>query len=144
MGILNFDSTEERFPVKMTKLTRGPQGAKGDKGDRGEKGDAGAAFTYEMFTAEQLAALKGEKGDKGDKGEKGDKGDAGAQGPAGSDAAVPVATADAPGKVKPSADFAIAADGTLSLAHPIAVVTAVPEEPKANTLYIVVEAGGAQ
>ena len=115
------------------------KGEKGDPGPQGPKGDTGAAFTYDMFTAAQLAALKGEKGDSGPQGPQGEKGDPGPQGPAGSDAAVPLATTAVPGKVKPGPDFSVAADGTLSLAYPVAVVTQLPEEPEENTLYFVVE-----
>lgn len=52
----------------------------------------------------------------------------------------PLATHDTPGKVKPSSDFDIATDGTLSLTHPIAVVDELPEEPEENTLYLIPEA----
>lgn len=51
-----------------------------------------------------------------------------------------VATHDDAGIVKPSSDFAIAVDGTLSLIHPIAVVDELPEEPDADTLYLIPEA----
>ena len=120
----------------------GPEGPAGERGDtgpqgpKGDKGDKGDAFTYSDFTAEQLAALKGEKGDtgapgpqgpKGDtgatgpQGPKGDTGDTGPQGPKGSDATIPIATATVPGKVMPSSDFDISADGTLSLYKAMAV-----------------------
>lgn len=76
---------------------QGPQGEPGPKGDTGEQGPAGP------------------QGEIGPQGPKGDPGETGPQGPAGSDATIPIATATVPGKVMPSSDFDIAADGTLSL-----------------------------
>ena len=52
----------------------------------------------------------------------------------------PIATAETPGKVKPGSDLSVAADGTLSLTHPIAVVDELPEEPDPDTLYLIPEA----
>lgn len=70
--------------------------------------------------AQLLDLLEGDKV-KGEKGDTGPEGPQGPQGPAGSDATVPIATATVPGKVMPSSDFDIAADGTLSLYKAMAV-----------------------
>lgn len=97
--------------------------------------------TFEVVT--DLRYIKGDKGDKGDPGDPGAKGDPGEPGVAGKDGTTPhigengnwylgttdtgvkaaaeVATAEVAGVVKPSADFDIAEDGTLSLYKAIAV-----------------------
>lgn len=51
----------------------------------------------------------------------------------------PIATASIPGKVAPSAaDFSVSDTGVLSALIHLAVVTALPEDPDPNTLYLVV------
>lgn len=52
---------------------------------------------------------------------------------------VPLVTATVPGKVAPSAaDFTVSNTGVLSALIHLAVVTALPEDPDPNTLYLVV------
>lgn len=94
---------------------QGPQGEPGPKGDTGEQGPAGPQGEIGP------QGPKGDTGETGPQGPKGDPGETGPQGPAGSDATVPIATATVPGKVMPSSDFDIAADGTLSLYKAMAV-----------------------
>lgn len=51
----------------------------------------------------------------------------------------PIATSTVPGKVAPSAaDFTVSNTGALSALIHMAVVTALPEDPDPNTLYLVV------
>ena len=95
--------------VKGEKGDTGPEGPQGPQGEPGPKGDTGAQ------------GPAGPQGGTGPQGPKGDPGETGPQGPAGSDATVPLATATVPGKVMPSQDFDIAADGTLSLYKAMAV-----------------------
>ena len=94
---------------------KGPQGEPGPKGDTGEQGPAGPQGEIGP------QGPKGDPGETGPQGPKGDPGETGPQGPAGSDATIPIATATVPGKVMPSSDFDIAADGTLSLYKAMAV-----------------------
>ena len=95
--------------LPLPEVSVGPQGPKGDTGEQGPQGEQGPE------------GPQGPKGDKGDTGPQGPKGETGPQGPAGSDATIPIATATVPGKVMPSSDFDIAADGTLSLYKAMAV-----------------------
>lgn len=98
--------------LPLPEVSVGPQGPKGEQGEQGPKGEKGDP-------GEQ--GPQGETGPQGPQGPKGDTGEQGPQGPAGSDATIPIATATVPGKVMPSSDFDIAADGTLSLYKAMAV-----------------------
>ena len=104
--------------LPLPEVSVGPQGPKGDTGEQGPQGEQGPEGPQgpKGDTGEQ-----GPKGDTGDIGPQGPKGETGPQGPAGSDATIPIATATVPGKVMPSSDFDIAADGTLSLYKAMAV-----------------------
>ena len=97
---VDFQESTSTMEADFGEIFRGPKGEQGEQGPKGEKGDPG---------------------ETGPQGPKGDPGETGPQGPAGSDATVPIATATVPGKVMPSSDFDIAADGTLSLYKAMAV-----------------------
>ena len=106
---VDFQESTSTMEADFGEIFRGPKGEQGEQGPKGEKGDPG----------EQ--GPQGETGPQGPQGPKGDTGEQGPQGPAGSDATIPIATATVPGKVMPSSDFDIAADGTLSLYKAMAV-----------------------
>ena len=56
----------------------------------------------------------------------------------------PIATATVPGKVAPSVeDFTISEDGVLALGVHIKTVSALPETPDPNTLYLIPEGAEA-
>lgn len=120
--------------VKGEKGDTGPEGPQGPQGEPGPKGDTGA---------QGPAGPQGEtgpQGPKGDPGETGPQGPQGPQGPAGSDATVPLATATVPGKVAPSAeDFTVSKTGALALGVHIKPVSALPEDPDPDTLYLIPE-----
>lgn len=97
---VDFQESTSTMEADFGEIFRGPKGEQGEQGPKGEKGDPG---------------------ETGPQGPKGDPGETGPQGPAGSNATVPIATATVPGKVMPSSDFDIAADGTLSLYKAMAV-----------------------
>lgn len=113
------------------------------KGADGKKGEDGESITVEsvtestedggsnvvIFSDGQSITIKN-----------GSKGGTGPQGPAGSDATVPLATATVPGKVAPSAeDFTVSESGALVLGVHIKPVSALPEDPDPNTLYLIPE-----
>ena len=96
--------------------------------------------TMEADFGEIFRGPKGEQGEQGPQGPKGDPGETGPQGPKGSDATVPIATASVPGNVAPSAeDFTVSVTGALALGVHIKTVSALPEDPDPNTLYLIPE-----
>lgn len=114
--------------VKGEKGDTGPEGPQGPQGEPGPKGDTGAQ------------GPAGPQGGTGPQGPKGDPGETGPQGPAGSDATVPIATPTVPGKVAPSAeDFSISDTGVLALGVHIKTVSALPDDPDPDTLYLIPE-----
>lgn len=111
----------EEDKVKGEKGDTGPEGPQGPQGEPGPKGDTGEQGPAGPQGEIGSQGPKGDPGETGPQGPKGDTGETGPQGPAGSDATIPIATTTVPGKVMPSSDFDIAADGTLSLYKAIVV-----------------------
>lgn len=124
---VDFKESTSTMEADFGEIFRGPKGEQGEQGPKGEKGDPG----------EQ--GPQGETGPQGPQGPKGDTGEQGPQGPAGSDATVPIATATVPGKVMPSSDFDIAADGTLSLYKTMAVKSVTTNKAAAHEIGTEVE-----
>ena len=116
---VDFQESTSTMEADFGEIFRGPKGEQGEQGPKGEKGDPG---------------------ETGPQGPKGDPGETGPQGPAGSNATVPIATATVPGKVAPSAeDFTISETGALALGVHIKTVSALPEDPDPDTLYLIPE-----
>ena len=118
---VDFQESTSTMEADFGEIFRGPKGEQGEQGPKGEKGDPGEQGPQGETGPQGPQGPKGDTGEQGPKGDKGDPGETGPQGPAGSDATIPIATATVPGKVMPSSDFDIAADGTLSLYKAMAV-----------------------
>ena len=123
---------------------QGPKGDTGAAGPQGPKGDTGSVEWGDL-TPEQIAQLKGPKGDTGAQGPKGDTGAQGPQGPQGpqGEPTTVKQNGSAIAKIEGAVDVLAptATDETAGNANitAIRVVSEMPAEPVATTIYLVKE-----